>query len=757
MMSRMADPAAVALGAFFSAARAAIVEIDAAGTVRAWNPAAERLLGWRSDEVIGRELPIVKPSDVLRFQLFRRAVLSGDSHAVFEDVLNKTGDHVPVRIWQTPAVDEAGRIAGVWMMIVRANERERALEQRRAILETSLDAAITSDDQGRVRFWSQRAAQMFGWSAAEATSRKLSELIIPERYRAEHERGLEQFARDGTGPLIGRRIEIEAQHRDGHEFPIELSVSTLNQPGRRAAVAFVRDITERRQAEQQLLHANEFRRRVLESTSDAIAAFDLEGCITLVNRRLCELTGHEEKNLVGTWIGALICEESRATVTADFARAAAGESIVGGRAEMLHEDHGSRSVTYNFTPLVEDGTIVGVVGTASDITEMRRLEAEYYQAQRLESIGRLAGGIAHDFNNLMGAVFGYAELIQDELGPRHPARSDVEEIRRIAERATRLTRQLLDFSRRRAPAPQVVVIQDMLNGLAAMVGRLLREDTILRISVAPSTGSVCIEPSQLEQVIINLVVNARAAMPDGGVLSLSATHVAIEAENAATLGKLRPGAYVMVSVTDTGTGMTPEVRERIFEPFYTTKPRGEGTGLGLATSYGIIKRANGHIHVYSEPGVGTSFHVYLPRVPDAPSAQVVPAAPPPPRGDETLLLIEDDESVRRMTLRILRSAGYTVLEAGNGQEGLQVARAYPGPIHMVISDVVMPLIGGNAVVEELRSERPDACYLLTSGYAEDSIESDEGPRMPFLPKPYSGSELTRKVREVLDGRESSPS
>jgi PAS domain S-box-containing protein len=596
---------------------------------------------------------------------------------------------------------------------------------------------------------------MFGWSAQEAISRRLSELVIPERYRADHERGLEQFARDGTGPLLGRRVEIEALHRDGHEFPIEMRVSALNQRGRRIAVAFARDITERRAAEQQLVHANEFRRRVLESTSDAIVAFDLEGCITLVNRRLCELTGHEEKDLIGSWIGALICEESRATVTADFARAAAGESIVGGRAEILQEDHGSRSVTYNLTPLVEDGAIVGVVGTASDITEMRRLEAEYYQAQRLESIGRLAGGIAHDFNNLMGAVFGYTDLIQEEIGPLHTARSDVEEIRRIAERATRLTRQLLDFSRRRAPAAQVVVIPDLLNGLAAMVGRILREDTILRISVAPSTGSVRVEPSQLEQVILNLVVNARAAMPAGGVLSLSAAPVAIEAETAGTLGNLRPGAYVLVSVTDTGVGMTPEVRAHIFEPFYTTKPRGEGTGLGLATSYGIVKRANGHIHVYSEPGLGTSFHVYLPRVPDAPLASATPATPPPSRGDETLLLIEDDESVRRMTLRILRSAGYTVLEAGNGQEGLDVARAYPGPIHLVISDVVMPLVGGNAVVEELRRERPGSRCLLTSGYAEDPLDGADPPaRMPFLPKPYSGSQLTRKVREVLDARDS---
>src|SRR5687767_1883888 len=222
MMARMADPASADLGIFFSASRAAIVELDAGGTVRAWNPAAERLFGWRPDEVLGSPLPIVKPDDALRFELFRRAVLAGDSHVLFEDAVHKTGDLVPVRIWQTPAVDEVGGISGVWMMVARANERERVIEQRRAILDSSLDAAITSDESGRVRFWSQRAAQMFGWSVAEVSSRRFSELIIPERYRAAYERGLVQFARDGTGPLIGRRIEIEGLHRDGHEFPIEL-------------------------------------------------------------------------------------------------------------------------------------------------------------------------------------------------------------------------------------------------------------------------------------------------------------------------------------------------------------------------------------------------------------------------------------------------------------------------------------------------------------------------------------------------------
>jgi signal transduction histidine kinase len=398
-------------------------------------------------------------------------------------------------------------------------------------------------------------------------------------------------------------------------------------------------------------------------------------------------------------------------------------------------------------------------GEIAQCIERKRVEealqgsrAQVRQLQKMEAVGRLAGGIAHDFNNLLTVISGHSQLLLRELGADDPSRGQVEVIEATADRAALLTRQLLAFSRKQVLAPAVLDLNDVVPSMTGILQRLIGENLELVFRPGPALGRVRVDPGQLEQVIVNLVVNARDAMPEGGRITLETSNVDLDDEYARRHGGASPGPHVRLTVADTGTGMDAETQSRIFEPFFTTKAPGQGTGLGLATVYGVVSQSGGSIAVASEPGVGSTFTIDFPRVEEA--LEPVAAAPglPPSRGHETVLVVEDESGVRALVRRVLEKYGYAVLSASHGIEALAIAQRHAGPIHLLVTDMVMPEMSGTALAERLRSLRPQVAILVMSGYTDNSVFSHGRLRgdIPFLQKPFTPEALARKVRAVLD-------
>lgn len=399
------------------------------------------------------------------------------------------------------------------------------------------------------------------------------------------------------------------------------------------------------------------------------------------------------------------------------------------------------------------GRPVRAAGIGIDITQRKRLEEQLLQSQKMESIGNLAGGIAHDFNNLLTAIAGYCELLAERPAIDPAVAGDLAEIRRAVDSAAALTRQLLAFSRKQVLAPQVVSLNDVVSGLSTMLRRLIEENVGLDLRLAPDLARVNVDPGQMEQVLVNLAVNARDAMPEGGTLTIQTATVMLDDSYAESHVDVRPGPYVMLSVSDTGSGMPPDVQQHLFEPFFTTKPKGHGTGLGLATVYGIVKQSGGHIFVYSEPGMGATFRLYFPV---ASGERLTEAAKPKAAlgdltGTETILVVEDDARLRTLDERILRRYGYQVLVAVDAAEALRIMTEHEGPIHAVITDVIMPGGSGRTVGDWVLEHRPKTKIIYMSGYTDDAIARHGvlDPGTHFLQKPFSPAALARKVRETL--------
>ncbi|HEU6452301.1 MAG TPA: ATP-binding protein, partial [Gemmatimonadaceae bacterium] len=405
-----------------------------------------------------------------------------------------------------------------------------------------------------------------------------------------------------------------------------------------------------------------------------------------------------------------------------------------------------------------DGSVRGFAVVMADITERRRLETRLRQTEKMEAVGQLAGGVAHDFNNLLTVITSYSALLLGELPPDSPMRTDIQQIEGAAKRAAALTRQLLAFSRQQVLRPQPLTFNSVVSGVEKLLRRLVREDIAIVTELDPAVALVEADPGQLEQVIINLVVNARDAMPRGGTLTIRTANVELDDSYVErhTEVAVVPGHYAMLSISDTGTGMKREIQQRIFEPFFTTKAAGTGTGLGLSTVYGIVKQSGGYIWVYSEVGSGTVFKVYLPHAGKGEEAarserQLTPTGL---TGNESVLLVEDDNALRYVASRSLRTYGYHVLEAHNGREALELCERHEGPIHIVVTDLVMPEMSGSELASRIADHRPGISVLLMSGYAGDEVARRNIARSDaaFIEKPFTGDALAARVREVLEGR-----
>ncbi|HYK82143.1 MAG TPA: ATP-binding protein [Gemmatimonadales bacterium] len=514
-------------------------------------------------------------------------------------------------------------------------------------------------------------------------------------------------------------------------------------------------VVERKRAEETLREQRRFLRQVIDANPSLIFVKDWDGKFTLVNQALADLYGGTVDGLIGK--GDADFNRNREEVE-HFLRD--DRWVMSSAHPKFIPEETVTDATGNVrwfqtvkVPLVAtSGGARQVLGVATEITHRKQLETQLAQAHKMEAVGRLAGGVAHDFNNLLTAMLGATDLLLQQLGPEHPGRDDADAVRQAALRAAELTRHLLAFSRQQVLAPRALDLNALISDIERMLRRLIGEHIELRTALAPGLGVVRADPGQLEQVVMNLAVNARDAMPRGGRLLIETANVELDA-GARPQVPVIPGPYVMLAVTDTGSGMDAATQVRIFEPFFTTKEMGKGTGLGLATVYGIVKQSGGYIWVDSEPGQGATFRIYLPRV----EAAVEPAVPAPQpsasfEGTETVLLVEDQADVRRATQKVLEGRGYRVLVAGDGAEALRVSEQHGGPIHLLLADVVMPGMSGRDVGLALAPARPEMKALYVSGYANASIIADGAlePGLAFLQKPFTADALARKVREVLE-------
>jgi PAS domain S-box-containing protein len=664
-------------------------------------------------------------------------------------------------------VERAGGPAVLEGFVTDITERRRAEEALRrsgdyfrAITEAVGEVVAVGDADGSLRFVSPGVVALTGYTPQEWTRMNVLSTIHADDMPF----ALETFANLTAEPGVRVQVELRMVDSDGVPHAVEVTArNLLHDPAVRGIVYNTRDISVRREGEEALKSRERHFRSLIENAHDIITVLEGDGDVRFVSPSVERTLGYDRAALPGVYLFELVHPDDVPAVLEVFDRAirSPGEPQWL-EFRMRHAGGSFRMLEAICTSLLHDPAVSGIVVNSRDVTERKQAEEalrtsqqQLLQAQKMDAVGRLAGGVAHDFNNLLTAIRGNAELLLLDIPPGDPRREDVEEIRKAADRAAGLTRQLLAFSRRQVLQPRVLDLNGVVQEMERMLRRLIGEDVELVTRLAPGLAQVRADPGQVEQVVMNLAVNARDAMPAGGKLIVETANVELGEEVRRTHPYVAPGRYVKLCVNDTGQGMDAETRERAFEPFFTTKPAGRGTGLGLSTVYGIVKQSGGFIWIDSELGRGTSVRIYLPPVggPAAPE----PASTPlqlPGRGEGTVLLAEDEVTVRRLAVRVLRRGGFTVLEAADGEEALAVAGEYDGPLHLLVTDMVMPRMGGRDLAARLRAARPGVPVVYVSGYAEEAVQRngvlDPGAR--FLPKPFTAEQLLDAVHAALRDR-----
>jgi PAS domain S-box-containing protein len=650
-----------------------------------------------------------------------------------------------------------GRIEGELLarVIRHAIERKRAEATLRWLtlaVDQSPAAVFITDPSGAIQYVNHRFTETTGYSAAEVLGKNpriLKSGLTPPSYYQALWRTI----------LAGNtwRSEVQNRRKSGELYWDAVVISPIRNTRGEIThfLAIQEDVTARKLSEEALRGSERRLRTLFETVNLVVLGLDAHGRVDYVNPYLLALTGYAPNEVTGRdWIQTFIPEAQRPRMEGVFHELIERESHSHYQNPIVTKEGAERMISWHNTVVRDErGRATGTLSIGEDITEQRKLEAQLLQAQKMEAVGRLAGGVAHDFNNILTAVFGYLDLVTEELPPESPARDDVSELRTVALRAAGLTRQLLAFSRQQVLQPVVLNLNDVVENLQKMLGRLIGEDVALETVLAGDLSNVRADPGQIEQVILNLAVNARDAMPTGGRLTIETANVTLGEGYVDRHKPAVPGRYVMLAVTDSGTGMDEATMARIFEPFFTTKEKGKGTGLGLATVYGIVKQSGGYIWAYSEVGHGTTFKIYLPEV-DQPVEPVGPPREPSERltGTETILLAEDDDLLRPLARELLAKLGYQVIDARHADEALDLAARHDGPIHLLLSDVVMPGESGLQLARRLHELRPEVRVLYISGYTDDAVVRHGllDPGLNFLQKPFTPEALARRVRDVLD-------
>ena len=619
----------------------------------------------------------------------------------------------------------------------------------RRLHESMRDAFVLVDMSGRILETNRAYQEMLGYDAEELT-RLTHQDLTPERWHALEAHVVpEQILPRGHSDVY----EKEYIRKDGTVLPVELRTFLLrNEAGEPTAMwAIVRDISERKRAEQALRVEG----AALTAAANAVVITDREGRIEWVNPAFAALTGFSAEEVLGKNPRDMVKSGKHdQAFYADLWNAILAGKVWRGELVNRRKDGSLYTEEMTITPVPDESGRVGhFVAVKSDVTERRRLEEQLRGAQRMDAIGRLAGGIAHDVNNALAVILGLAERALRRLEPLGPLHHDLAEIVRTVERSASLTRQLLAFARRQIVAPRVLGPNEAIASLMNMLSRLIGEDIDLRIVAGEGLWNVQIDPSQMDQVLVNLATNARDAIPDVGTITVRTSNATVDEERSRSRIGLAPGEYVLLTVSDTGAGMDEATRERVFEPFFTTKPEGRGTGLGLATVYGIVKQNRGFIDVHSEPGRGTTFEVYLPRFAGEAERPAEKGDERPLTGSETVLLVEDGPALLRIVRETLESLGYTVLAASTPGDAILLCETHPGEIHVLLTDVVLPTMNGNELRERLERIKPGLRTVLMSGYAAD-VTTHRGivdPAQCFIQKPFTREALASKIREALQG------
>jgi two-component system cell cycle sensor histidine kinase/response regulator CckA len=641
-------------------------------------------------------------------------------------------------------------------LLYSSQELQKNLSLLRGITEGTTDSIFVKDLQGRYLMINSAGARLLGRTIEEVIGKDDAELFTPENGREimAADRKVVDAGKTQTYEEVGisagvarTYLSTKGPHRDSNGEIIGL-------------LGICRDITDRKRAEEEFRQSQQKLRIHFEHTPLAVVEWDTQLRITEWSPSAERVFGYSRNEVLGRDASFLVPSALR-------------EHIDRIGQEILNQEGGTRSTNDNLTkdgrtiscewyntPLVdESGQVLGVASLVQDVTERVALEERLRQSQKMEAVGRLAGGVAHDFNNLLTVIMGYSQILTDGLPGASRLKDATTQIRSAADRAAGITRQLLAFSRKQVLSPRVIDLNDVMLNLDTMLRRLIGEDVEVLTVPGRDLGAVRADPGQIEQVIMNLALNARDAMPNGGKLTLETENMELDASYASEHEPLQPGRYVMLAVSDTGTGMSPDTQAHIFEPFFTTKEVGKGTGLGLSMVYGIVKQSGGYIWVYSEPDRGSTFKIYLPRV-DQP-AETVGVEPRPAgvkRGTETILLVEDDAQLRQLTSSVLAHCGYKVLTANSTEQGLALCRENHRDIRLLVTDVIMPSMNGRQLAEQVKLISPSTRVLYVSGYTSNAIVHYGvlDPGLWFLPKPFSLSALIAKVREVLDAGHDAP-
>ena len=746
----------VVFRALIDAAPDGIIVVNQEGRIVLVNVQTERLFGYDRTELLNQAIEMLVPD---RFRGKHRGHRAGymsspglrPMGASLELYgLRKDGTEFPIEISLSPIQTDSGML--VSSAIRDITERKRAQQRIVTLLDSAPDAMVVAGEDGHIVLVNSQTEKLFGYERAELLGQPV-EVLVPERFWTQHRRHRGKFMEHPQVRPMGAGLELYGLRKDGTEFPVEISLSPQQTEEGIQVSSTIRDVTERKRVESALRQSEAAFRGMVEGTYGVYRAA-ADGAILMANPALGRMLGYNsEEELVGLNLAADVFEPGEYSAKL-FERPGSLKQFAQTESRWRRKDGQVINVELRSRAVSDEaGRFLYYEVIVQNISHQRGVENRLRHVQKMEAVGRLAGGIAHDFNNVLGVITGYSEMLLDKIGEDPKLSGLVAQILAASQRASTLTRQLLAFSRQQVLEPQVIHIQEHIQRIQKLLQRVLGEDIRLSVDTNGRAVNLRADPTQLEQVIMNLVVNARDAMPAGGNLGIEVSEAHLDDEYCKHNPDARPGSYVCIAVTDTGCGMSPEVLSRIFEPFFTTKESGKGTGLGLATVYGIIKQSAGHITVYSEVGHGTTFKVYLPLTEEPVARPEIAALNEiAPGGAETILFVEDEDALREVTCAYLSEKGYMVLSASEPEAALAASENGHHGIDLLLTDVILPGCSGVQLAQRLTPNNPQMRVLYISGYTADTIVHHGGhdPNFAFLSKPFALATLARKIRSILD-------